>query len=60
MTVPARVLNPPTLQYHPSSKESLITPRDGSWNLRDKKVVQPATLHSWGIVCFGSPKEMPQ
>ena len=60
VTVPARILEPPTIQYHPSSREPLITPRDGSWNLRDKKVVQPATLHSWAVVCFGSPKEMPQ
>ncbi|KAI3653322.1 hypothetical protein MP228_001269 [Amoeboaphelidium protococcarum] len=60
MTVPARVLEPPTLQYHPTSRDPLITPRDGSWNLRDKKVVQPATLHSWSIVCFGTPSDMPQ
>lgn len=59
-TVPARVLEPPTIQYHPTSREPLITPRDGSWNLRDKKVVQPATLHSWSVVCFGSEKDMPQ
>lgn len=60
ITIPARILDPPTLQYHPSSREPQITPRDGSWNLRAKKVVQPATLHSWAIVCFGSPREMPQ
>eukprot|EP00158_Paraphelidium_tribonemae_P008813 Partr_v1_DN28691_c0_g1_i1_m49399 putative eukaryotic translation initiation factor 2c len=60
MTIPARVIDPPTVQYHPSSREPLITPREGSWNLRDKKVVQPATLHSWVMVCFGSPREMPQ
>lgn len=60
MVIPARILDPPTLQYHPTSREPLITPREGSWNLREKKVVQPATLHSWAVVCFGTPREMPQ
>ena len=54
MTVPARILDPPTIQYHPASREPLITPREGAWNLRDRKVVQPATLHSWAVICFGS------
>lgn len=60
MEIPARVLDPPTIQYHPTSREPLITPREGAWNLRDKKVVQPATLHSWAVVCFGNPRDMPQ
>lgn len=60
VTIPARVLEPPTIQYHPSSRDPLITPKDGSWNLRDKKVVQPAQLHSWAVVCFGQPRDMPQ
>jgi eukaryotic translation initiation factor 2C len=59
-TISARILDPPTIQYHPTSREPLITPREGSWNLRDKKVVQPATLHAWAIVCFGNPRDMPQ
>lgn len=60
ISVPARILDPPTIQYHPTSREPLITPREGSWNLRDKKVVQPATLCSWSVICFGSPRDMPQ
>jgi eukaryotic translation initiation factor 2C len=60
VTVPARILEPPTIQYHPTSREPLITPREGSWNLRDKKVVQPATLYAWSVVCFGTPRDMPQ
>lgn len=34
----ARVLPAPTISYHPASKEPLITPREGAWNLRDKMV----------------------
>jgi hypothetical protein len=60
MCVTARVLDPPTIQYHPSSKEPIIIPKEGAWNLRDKKVVQPAILHSWAVVSFVSPKDMSQ
>ncbi|CAG8434696.1 7785_t:CDS:10 [Diversispora eburnea] len=57
--VPARVLPTPTLQYHPSSREASFIPREGSWNLRDKKVAQGATLGSWSIVAFGSDTDFP-
>ncbi|CAG8629736.1 19317_t:CDS:10, partial [Gigaspora margarita] len=56
---PARVIPTPTLQYHPSSREAAIVPREGSWNLRDKKVAQGATLGSWSIITFGSEQEFP-
>ena len=36
--VQARVLPPPKLQYHPSSREASFFPRNGKWNLREKKV----------------------
>ncbi|RKO87447.1 hypothetical protein BDK51DRAFT_17710, partial [Blyttiomyces helicus] len=58
-TVNARVLPVPTLSYHPSSRESTIVPREGSWNLRDKKVAQGATLHAWSAVIFASERDMP-
>lgn len=57
-TVNARVLPTPTLSYHPSSRESSIAPREGSWNLRDKKVAQGASLNSWAVVVFGSEREV--
>ncbi|KAH9274458.1 hypothetical protein BASA83_003090 [Batrachochytrium salamandrivorans] len=49
-TVTARVLEAPTVSYHPASKEPLITPREGSWNLRDKMVAQGITLRSWVLL----------
>ncbi|RIB18664.1 hypothetical protein C2G38_2183999 [Gigaspora rosea] len=36
--VNARILPTPTLQHHQSSREASFSSRDGSWNLRDKKV----------------------
>ncbi|GBC06888.1 hypothetical protein RclHR1_07120002, partial [Rhizophagus clarus] len=55
----ARVLPAPTLQYHPNSRDSNFAPRDGSWNLRDKKVATGATLGSWACAVFGSERDYP-
>lgn len=60
MTVNARVIPPPSLQYHPSSRERTLTPQNGGWNLRDKKVPVGKTLNSWSVVCFGSERDFPR
>ncbi|CAG8589163.1 3602_t:CDS:2 [Funneliformis mosseae] len=52
--VPARVLPAPKILYHPSSRTPAFIPRNGSWNLRDKKVATGATLSSWSCVVFGN------
>lgn len=43
ITVPARVLNGPSLKYGNRSVE----PRDGSWNLRDLTFCQGGTVGKW-------------
>jgi hypothetical protein len=58
LTIPARILPPPVISYHPASKEPLITPKDGAWNLRDKMVAQGISLVSWGVVVFGTEKDI--
>ncbi|KAF9435066.1 hypothetical protein BGZ76_006969, partial [Entomortierella beljakovae] len=58
-TVKARVLPAPIIQYHPTSREASFTPRNGSWNLRDKKVIGGATLGSWGVVVMATEREIP-
>jgi hypothetical protein len=55
----ARVLPAPTLQYHPASRESTFIPKNGSWNLRGKKVATGATLSSWACAVFGSERDYP-
>src|SRR6185369_10888468 len=40
-------------------REASFVPRDGSWNLRDKKVATGAVLGSWGVIAFGSERDMP-
>ncbi|CAH1761647.1 8916_t:CDS:10 [Entrophospora sp. SA101] len=57
--VPARILPTPTLQFNPSSKDPNVRPKEGVWNLKDKKVAVGSTLGSWSIVVFGSDRELP-
>ncbi|KAI8591999.1 Piwi domain-containing protein [Geranomyces variabilis] len=57
-TVNARVLPVPTLSYHPSSLQATIAPREGSWNLRDKRVAQGARLTSWAVIVFSPEREV--
>ncbi|TPX59346.1 hypothetical protein PhCBS80983_g02488 [Powellomyces hirtus] len=57
--VNARVLPAPAISYHPASKEPLITPREGAWNLRDKMVAQGVTIRSWSVVAFGQESDYP-
>lgn len=55
----ARVLPTPNISYHPSSRMANFVPRDGAWNLKDKKVATGATLGSWGVVVFAQERELP-
>ncbi|EJF60851.1 Piwi-domain-containing protein [Dichomitus squalens LYAD-421 SS1] len=48
----ARVLDPPTLKYGQGSRQPTITPRDGAWNMVDKKFYRPATIKRWVVVVY--------
>jgi len=51
--VQARVLPPPQVQYHQTSKQQgLLTPVNGVWNLIGQKVCAGAELGSWAVVSF--------
>ncbi|KAM6501034.1 hypothetical protein JOM56_004048 [Amanita muscaria] len=52
ITLNARVLNPPKLQYGQGSKERVIGPRNGSWNMADKKFYLPMTIKNWVIIIY--------
>ncbi|KAG0012884.1 Eukaryotic translation initiation factor 2C, partial [Entomortierella chlamydospora] len=58
VVIKARVLPVPNISYHPSSRQANITPHDGAWNLKDKKVAAGAKLGSWGVVVFGTEAEL--
>ncbi|KAI9595773.1 Piwi domain-containing protein [Syncephalis fuscata] len=48
----ARILDTPRINYNPKSREAVVTPRDGVWNLRDKILPTGAVLGSWAVLCF--------
>ncbi len=48
----ARVLPAPKLQYHFTSRKATFVPKNGSWNMLNKKVATGATLGSWACVSF--------
>ncbi|KAI0698193.1 argonaute-like protein [Cerioporus squamosus] len=52
LEVKARVLQAPTLRYHETSKQPTITPRDGEWNMIDKKFYRPMTIKRWIVVIY--------
>ncbi|KAL1922369.1 uncharacterized protein VTP21DRAFT_9908 [Calcarisporiella thermophila] len=51
-TVEARVLSTPVISYHRSSREAEISPRDGTWNMKNKVLAETVRLDSWGVVIF--------
>ncbi|KAK0472793.1 ribonuclease H-like domain-containing protein [Armillaria novae-zelandiae] len=55
MDNPARVINPPDLRYGQGSKQATIRPKDGAWNLVDKKFTKPMPLGTWMVVIFLPP-----
>lgn len=50
----ARVLKPPQISYHSTSKAGgTVRPKEGGWNLRDRKFVRSGnTLRYWVVVAF--------
>ncbi|KAG6889180.1 hypothetical protein C0995_003091 [Termitomyces sp. Mi166 len=40
LSITARVLQPPNLRYGQGSKQPTIQPRDGAWNMMDKKLYE--------------------
>jgi len=53
--VNARILPTPQVIYNRSSKEPTVLPRDGAWNLRNKKAAQGVRITNWAVVSFASP-----
>ncbi|KAK7031291.1 hypothetical protein VNI00_013545 [Paramarasmius palmivorus] len=52
MTVEARQIAPPKLMYGQGSRQPTVEPRNGQWNMMDKKFVQPQAINRWAIVVF--------
>ncbi|KAG0027885.1 Eukaryotic translation initiation factor 2C [Podila clonocystis] len=56
--VDARILPPPTICYHATSRMASLVPNEGAWNLRDKKVLKGSTLKSWGVLVWATEHDL--
>ncbi|KAF7332103.1 Argonaute-like protein [Mycena kentingensis (nom. inval.)] len=52
LSVQARVLKPPTLRYGQGSRQPTIVPRDGAWNMVDKRFFKPVSVDRWVVVVY--------
>jgi len=52
--VDARILPAPTMKYGRGSKIPTVAPRNGAWNMADKKLFQPSTISSWFVAIYES------
>ncbi|KAI9063284.1 argonaute-like protein [Trametes sanguinea] len=52
VSLKARVLEPPVLQYGQESRQITVKPRDGAWNMIDKKFFKPVTINRWCVAVF--------
>ncbi|KAF7330092.1 Argonaute-like protein [Mycena kentingensis (nom. inval.)] len=50
----ARVLDAPKLRYSEKSKVPVVQPRNGSWNMADKRFYRPAMINNWALVILDS------
>ncbi|CAI7816651.1 unnamed protein product [Closterium sp. NIES-53] len=49
MQADGRQLEPPVLQF---GEKGTLQPRDGQWNMNDKRMFTPAKIGTWAVVCF--------
>ena len=56
--VKGRIINAPELQYLncKNGRPIMERPRDGSWNMRDKMMINGGTLETWSILSLVDPK----
>ncbi|KAF8389624.1 hypothetical protein HHK36_024143 [Tetracentron sinense] len=51
----ARILTAPRLKYHDTGSVKSFQPREGQWNMKNKKMVNGGTVNSWTCINF-APK----
>ncbi|KAJ7481095.1 argonaute-like protein [Mycena galericulata] len=52
LSIRARVLTPPTLKYGAGSRDPTITPRNGAWNMINKRFFKPVSIDRWVVVIY--------
>ncbi|PCH42610.1 argonaute-like protein [Wolfiporia cocos MD-104 SS10] len=52
LSVPARILPPPTLKCGVGSRQSEIVPRNGAWNMVNRRFFRPCVITRWAVVIY--------
>ncbi|GJE88331.1 protein argonaute [Phanerochaete sordida] len=60
LAINSRILTPPTLQYGEGSRSRTIVPKDGKWNMIDKKFFKPCRIENWVVVVYETPNRFGQ
>ncbi|KAI9599313.1 Piwi domain-containing protein [Syncephalis fuscata] len=60
VTVRSRQLEAPRIEYNRSTgRDTIVTPRDGQWPLRGKRLLAPVTISSWAVIAFTQERFLP-
>ncbi|KAJ3552291.1 hypothetical protein NP233_g12914 [Leucocoprinus birnbaumii] len=60
LSIPARVLPTPPLNYNSASRDKSVRPSNGSWNMVDKKFYRSATIRKWVIIVYETQQRFNQ
>ncbi|KAJ7499943.1 argonaute-like protein [Mycena latifolia] len=52
LSTKARILDAPALKYGAGSASQTVNPRNGAWNMADKKFFRPSTIVAWVLIIF--------
>ncbi|KAJ3509687.1 hypothetical protein NLJ89_g5086 [Agrocybe chaxingu] len=56
LEVDARILDAPRLKYGSTGVQKSLVPKDGAWNMLDKKFFEPAHIKCWVIMVYASER----
>ncbi|KAF8173272.1 argonaute-like protein [Pholiota molesta] len=52
LQIGARVINPPSLKYSGQGRQAAQNPRNGAWNMVDKKFYKASSITVWAVVIY--------
>ncbi|THH11493.1 hypothetical protein EW145_g610 [Phellinidium pouzarii] len=52
LNVSARILPPPNMRYGQGSRHMIATPKEGAWNMIDRRFYRPAEIKGWIVVVY--------
>ncbi|KAF9472086.1 argonaute-like protein [Pholiota conissans] len=57
LKVTARVMDPPNVKYSGTGRQASVTPRNGAWNMVDKKFINSSTIKAWMVLIFQTERQ---